>query len=142
MAVDDTFAVVRGYVPNATPDLIAGLLVVGLGLFNWWLGQRCPGTGAAPAPQRSGTESVGPRETVALAAALSINNIGLGFAGGVAGLGYGSAALSIAGFSVTLLWLGEWLSRRLAHPMAAFEWLRLDGNLVLVAVGIVMMLGA
>jgi putative Mn2+ efflux pump MntP len=134
---------VRGYVPPAAPDVIAGLLLVGLGLFNRWFERRRSGTRiAAPGPSEAGPTLIGLRETLTLAGALSINNIGLGFAGGVAGLEYGSVALSIAGFSVTLLWLGEWLSRRLARPRAAFDWLRLDGNLLLVAVGIIMMLGA
>lgn len=133
----------RGYVPAAAPDVIAGLLLAGLGLFNAWLERRGSGRRIkAPEPWRSATEPIDLRETLALASALSINNIGLGFAGGVAGLEYGSVGLSVAGFSVALLWLGEWLSRRLARPMAtAFHWLRLDGNLLLVAVGILMMLG-
>ena len=133
---------VRGYVPTVAPDLIAGSLLVGLGFFNGWLDRRGTGTRiAAPAPSKAAPTVISLRETFALAAALSINNIGLGFAGGVAGLAYGSVALAIAGFSVTLLWLGEWLSRKLTRPLAAFDWLRLDGNLLLVAVGIIMMLG-
>jgi putative Mn2+ efflux pump MntP len=134
---------VRGYVPTAAPDLIAGLLLVGLGLANSWFERRSSGTRlAARGPSGTGLTLIGLRETLTLAGALSINNIGLGFAGGVAGLEYGWVALSIAGFSVTLLWLGEWLSRKLARPLAAFDWLRLDGNLLLVAVGLIMMLGA
>jgi putative Mn2+ efflux pump MntP len=133
---------VRGYVPTAAPDVIAGLFLVGLGLFNMWFERRKTGTPiAALGPSRAGPTPIGLRETLILAGALSINNIGLGFAAGVAGLAYGSVALSIAGFSVTLLWLGEWLSRKLARPLAAFDWLRLDGNLLLVAVGIIVMLG-
>jgi putative Mn2+ efflux pump MntP len=132
----------RGYVPTAAPDVIAGLLLVGLGLFNRWLERRRPVTLiAAPRSRRNGTDSIDLGETLALAGALSINNIGLGFAGGIAGLEYGSVAISVAVFSVTLLWVGEWLSRQLARPMAALDWLRLDGNLLLVAIGIVMMLG-
>jgi putative Mn2+ efflux pump MntP len=133
---------VRGYVPTVAPDVVAGALLVGLGFFNGWLERRESGTRiGAPGPSRAKPTLIGLRETLTLAGALSINNIGLGFAGGVAGLGYGSVALAIAGFSVTLLWLGEWLSRKLTRPLAAFDWLRLDGNLLLVVVGIVMMLG-
>jgi putative Mn2+ efflux pump MntP len=131
----------RGYVPVAAPDVIAGLLLVGLGLFNAWLERRGSGR-RTPEPRGGATPSIDLRETLTLAGALSINNIGLGFAGGVAGLEYGSVGLSVAGFSMALLWLGEWLSRRLARPMAAaFDWLRLDGNLLLVGVGILMMVG-
>jgi putative Mn2+ efflux pump MntP len=133
----------RGYVPMAAPDRIAGLLLVGLGLFNISL-ERRRFDRQVKTPERtaSGTASIGPHETLALAAALSLNNIGLGFAGGVAGLGYGSVALSVAGFSATLLWLGEWLSRRLARPMAGrFAWFGLNGNILLIAVGIVIAWG-
>jgi putative Mn2+ efflux pump MntP len=133
---------VRGYVPTAAPEFVAGLLLVGLGLLNRWFERRRSGTRiAVPGPGAARPTLIGLRETVTLAGALSINNIGLGFAGGVAGLDYGSVALSIAGFSVMLLWLGEWLSRKLARPLATFDWLRLDGNFLLVAVGVIMMLG-
>ena len=133
----------RGYVPAVSPDTIAGLLLVGLGFVNAGLERRSSRKEIkAPEFQGSGIEPIGMRETLVLASALSINNIGLGFAGGVAGLEYGSVALSVAGFSVALLWLGEWLSRRLARPMAtAFDRLRLSGNLLLIAVGAAMMLG-
>ena len=134
----------RAYVSTAAPNVIAGLLLVGLGFFNAWLERRSSGSPIkAPEASGSGTDFIDLRETLTLASALSINNIGLGFAGGVAGLGYGSVALSVAGFSVTLLWLGEWSSRKLARPVAAlFHWLRLDGNLLVVAVGIIMIMGA
>ena len=133
---------VRGYVPTVAPDVIAGSLLVGLGLFNSWFERRQSRTRIAePGPSKARPTFISLRETLTLAGALSINNIGLGFAGGVAGLAYGSVALTIAGFSVTLLWLGEWLSQKLTRPLAAFDWLRLDGNLLLVAVGIIMMLG-
>jgi putative Mn2+ efflux pump MntP len=133
----------RGYVPAEAPDIVAGLILGGLGLFNAWRERRSSGMRIkVPEPRGRGTKSIDLRETLAVAGALSINNIGLGFAGGVAGLDYGPVALSVGGFSVALLWLGEWLSRRLARPIAAaFHWLRLDGNFLLVAVGILMMLG-
>ena len=50
--------------------------------------------------------------------------------------------LSVAGFSLVLLWLGEWLSRRIASGLAnTSRWLQLDGNFLLVAVGGLMILG-
>jgi putative Mn2+ efflux pump MntP len=133
----------RGYVPTAAPDVFAGLLLIGLGVLGVWLERRRSGRQIKlPASRGSDSRSIDLRETLALSGALSMNNIGLGFAGGVASLGSGSVALSVAGFSVTLLWLGEWLGRKLARPMVAgFDWLQLVGNLLLVAVGIVMMLG-
>jgi len=81
-------------------------------------------------------------ESLTLAGAMSINIIGLGFAGGVAGLGLGPVAITVAGFSVLLLWLGEWSSRAVALPTATrLGWLQLNGNLLIVAAGVLMLLG-
>ena len=124
------------------PDILGGLLLVALGLFNVWRerrGRRVAGPAVAPAPARA---AIGLRETLVLAAGLSLNNIGLGFAGGIAGLGALPVTLSVAGFSVTLLWLGEWLSGRTTRTPGALAWLPIDGNLLLVAVGVLVMLGA
>lgn len=123
---------------TAAPDIVGGLLLAGLGLFNIWRERG----GRAPAPPAATPGRVGLRETLVLAAGLSLNNIGLGFAGGIAGLAAAPVALSVAAFSVLLLWLGEWLSGRSARPPGALAWLRLDGNLLLVAVGVLVMLGA
>jgi len=133
----------QGYMPKGASDVIAGSLLIGLGLFNLRTERRGLGRRAgSPAATESPMASIDLRETLALAGALSINNIGLGFAGGVAGLGQGPVGLSVAGFSVVLLWLGEWLSRRITSGLAAASgWLQFDGNLLLVAVGILMMLG-
>ena len=132
----------HGYIPAGASDVIGGLLLIGLGLFNVWAERRGPGMRAeTPDPTEGALTSIDLRDTLALAGALSINNIGLGFAGGVAGLGAGPVGLSVAGFSVLLLWLGEWLSRGIMSGPAAFRWLQLDGNLLLVAVGGLMILG-
>jgi len=133
----------HGYIPQGASDAIAGLLLAGLGLFNIWAERRRPGGRAdTPASTDTTTASIDLRETLALAGALSINNIGLGFAGGVAGLGPAPVGLSVAGFSVVLLWLGEWLSRSIRSGLAkTSRWLQLDGNLLLVAAGGLMILG-
>ena len=133
----------RGHAPTSTPDLFAGLLLVGLGLSNAWRERSSSNSqNHATDPRGAGFKSITLRETLVLAGALSMNNIGLGFAGGVAGLDYGWVTLSVAGFSVTLLWLGEWLGRERVSSLAnKFNWLRVDGNLLLVAVGVAMMLG-
>ena len=128
---------------TSAPDVIGGLLLVGLGLFNIWQDRRRPlraVEAAAPGNARAGF--IGLRETVVLAAGLSLNNIGLGFAGGIAGLAAAPVALSVAGFSIALLWLGEWLSGRSARTLGGLAWLPLDGNLLLVAVGVLVILGA
>jgi hypothetical protein len=66
----------------------------------------------------------------------------LGLAGGIAGLDYIPVILSVAGFSVLLLWLGQWLSRTVALPLTArFGWVGVDSNLLIIAVGIIVMAG-
>lgn len=133
----------RGYLPELLPDILAGLLLVALGLMNIWLDRRRRGRASERAKIDAPVGSaIGWRETLAVAAALSINNIGLGLAGGIAGLRHGPVALSVAGFSVLLLWLGQHLSRAVALPSTgAFGWLPLDGNILIIAVGLLMTLG-
>src|SRR5579872_3034128 len=121
----------HGYLPAKLPDIAAGLLLMSLGLFNIWIERRRP-EGPMNLPSLRQTPAKRPDflETLTLAGAMSINNIGLGFAGGIAGLGLGPVAISVAGFSILLLWLGEWSSRAVALPIATrFGWLQLDGNL-------------
>jgi len=133
----------QGYLPPKLPDVAAGLLLIGLGFFNIWLERRGPeGRMRLPLPRRALAKRPDVLETLTLAGAMSINNVGLGFAGGIAGLANGPVAISVAGFSILLLWLGEWLSRSVALPLTKrLGWLQLDGNLLIVAVGVLMLLG-
>ena len=133
----------HGYLPPKLPDVAAGLLLIGLGFFNIWIERRGPeGRMRLPLPRRALAKRPDVLETLTLAGAMSINNVGLGFAGGIAGLANGPVAISVAGFSILLLWLGEWLSRSVALPLTKrLGWLQLDGNLLIVAVGVLMMLG-
>jgi putative Mn2+ efflux pump MntP len=133
----------HGYLPAKLPDIAAGLLLMGLGLSNIWIERRKP-EGQMNLPSRTQAPTKRPDflETLTLAGAMSINNMGLGFAGGIAGLGLGPVAISVAGFSILLLWLGEWLSRAVALPIATrVGWLQLDGNLLIVAAGVLMLVG-
>jgi putative Mn2+ efflux pump MntP len=133
----------RDYVPLGSPDVVAGLLLVGLGLLNMWFELRTYRRQVVAAERTARTAPyISFNETLALSGALSINNIGLGFAGGIAGLGYGLVAFSVAAFSVALLWMGEWASRGIEGLWGGvFRRRWLDGNLLIVAVGIVMMWG-
>jgi len=133
----------RGYMSVALPDLLAGSLLVVLGLANVWLDRRKRGRPLlAPGRGADRGASIGLKEALTLAAALSINNIGLGLAGGIAGLDYIPVILSVAGLSVLLLWLGQWLSRTVALPLTArFGWVKVDSNLLIIAVGIIVMAG-
>jgi putative Mn2+ efflux pump MntP len=133
----------RGYMPPEVPNIVAGSLLVGLGCFNIWIERRKAGEEPqVPVGRQTMEKRLGFRETLVLAGALSINNIGLGFAGGFAGLDLGPVALCVGGFSILLLWLGGWLSRVVAFPLnSRFSWLRLDGNLLIVAIGILVLVG-
>jgi putative Mn2+ efflux pump MntP len=133
----------RGYMPPEVPDIVAGSLLIALGFFNIWIESHKAGEEPqVPVGRRTKEKSLSFRETLVLAGALSINNIGLGFAGGFAGLDHGPVALCVGGFSILLLWLGEWLSRMAAFPLSSrFSWLRLDGNLLIVAIGILVLVG-
>jgi putative Mn2+ efflux pump MntP len=133
----------RGYMPVALPDLLAGSLLVVLGLANFWWDRRKRGRPLLiPGRSVGRVTSIGWKEGLTLAAALSVNNIGLGLAGGIAGLDYIPVILSVAGFSVLLLWLGQWLSRTVALPLTArFGWVGVDSNLLIIAVGIIVMAG-
>jgi putative Mn2+ efflux pump MntP len=133
----------RGYMPPEVPDIVAGSLLIALGFFNIWIERRKAGEEPeVPVGRRTKEKSLSFPETLVLAGALSINNIGLGFAGGFAGLDHGPVALCVGGFSILLLWLGEWLSQMVAFPLSSrFSWLRLDGNLLIVAIGILVLVG-
>ena len=135
---------VQGYLPSRLPDIAAGLLLIGLGLANIWIERRRPeGAVRLPVPKEALAKRPDFLETMTLSGAMSINNVGLGFAGGIAGLSNGPVAISVAGFSVLLLWLGEWLSRAVALPLATkLGWLQVDGNLLIVAVGVYMLVAA
>jgi putative Mn2+ efflux pump MntP len=82
-------------------------------------------------------------ETLFLSGTLSINNVGLAIAGGVGGVGYLSAVLSIFCFSVAMLAFGQpvggnftglkLVPRVLCYPMS--------GNAVLALAGLLMPVG-
>ena len=133
----------RGYLSPEVPDIAAGLLLICLGFLSIWIERRKAREKPSILPSSQEKQSpLGLRETVVLVGALSINNVGLGFAGGFAGLDQGPVALSVGGFSILLLWLGEWLSHVVSFPLnPPFKWLRVGGNLLIVAIGILIVLG-
>lgn len=131
----------RGYMPERWPDMTAGLLLMLLGFANAWLDRhrRLSPVGRS---KLNGGVMIGFREMLVLAGGLSLNNIGLGFAGGIADLGAGPVGISVAGFSILLLWLGQYLGGILAIRSRALRWMLLDGNILIVAAGLVMVVGA
>jgi putative Mn2+ efflux pump MntP len=137
-------ASLRRLMPAELPDLAGGVLLVGLGAANIWLERRkarAAANGAAPV-ERVVRAAIGLGETLALAGALSVNNVGLGFAGGIGGLDYGPVGLSVGLFSMLFLWLGMWFSQAIAPRLLPLvRGLPLDGNVLILAVGLLMMAG-
>jgi putative Mn2+ efflux pump MntP len=132
----------RNFMPSTTPDIAAGMMLMLLGLASFWLDRR-KGRREAHAPIPKATEeAIGLRETLVLASALSVNNIGLAFAGGIGGMRYAGVGLSVAFFSVVFLWLGERLSKTLAERAPGLaQRLPVDGNVLVMGIGLLMMMG-
>jgi putative Mn2+ efflux pump MntP len=131
----------RHLIPPAAPDLLGGVILVGLGLRNIWLRRRKGREQPDPNPPIKVGSRIGIGETLTLAAALSVNNLGLGFAGGMGGLHYGAVGVSVGGFSILSLWLGQFFSKASVHLPAPLRGLALDGDVLIVVVGVLMMIG-
>lgn len=126
LVLGDTAAAV---VPERLAALLGGLVLVGIGMWFLldWL--RRPEGESAP-ERRVGTL----RECVSLAAALAVNNAGIGVAAGVSGVSPGWA--SAGNFLVTLaaLYAGRRLGDRLAGKVLGKYAVPLSGVL-LIALG-------
>jgi putative Mn2+ efflux pump MntP len=135
---------IRDMLPLRMPDILGGALLVAFAAWNvYW--ERCGASDrpSVPASRFAQRNSVGMGETLFLSGTLSINNVGLAIAGGIGGVGYLSAALSIFGFSVAMLALGQTVGsnftrvrlvpRVLCYPMS--------GNAVLALAGVLMLVG-
>jgi putative Mn2+ efflux pump MntP len=133
----------RGLMPPAIPDIASGMMLILFGLRSVWVDRLKRGRQTqAHAPTKAAGASIGLRETLVLSSALSINNIGLAFAGGVSGLGYAGTALSVAFFSAAFLWLGGWFSKKMAGRASGLaRCLPFDGNVLVVGVGVLIMVG-
>jgi len=143
----------RQLMPPALPDFAGGLILAGLAGVNIWLDRRKgraagdDGAAAVAGPVAGPVDTILPAaiglgETLTLAGALSVNNVGLGFAGGIAGLDYGAVGLSVGLFSVALLWLGYWFSQAVVPRLPPLvRRLPFDGNILILAVGLLMMAG-
>jgi putative Mn2+ efflux pump MntP len=135
---------IRDMLPSRTPDILGGTLLMVFAAWNVYR-DRIDGSDqpAVPASRFATRKTVGIGETFFLSGTLSINNVGLAIAGGVGGVGYLSAALSIFCFSLALLAFGQiaggnftrlkLASRVLCYPMS--------GNAVLALAGLLMLVG-
>ena len=134
---------IREALPPKTPDIVGGSLLILLAGLSFYAERRGSGDSASRALHRFATRTrVGFSETLFLAAALSINNIGLAIAGGIGGVTYRGAALAIAGFSIAMLALGQHMGSsviRVRLPPLARSCL--NGNAILALAGIFMLAG-
>jgi putative Mn2+ efflux pump MntP len=135
---------IRDMLPSRMPDIVGGALLVVFAAWNvYWERSGTSDRRSVPTSRFAMRKSVGMGETLFLSGTLSINNVGLAIAGGVGGVGYLSAALSIFCFSVAMLALGQAVGgnftrvklvpRVLCDPMS--------GNVVLAFAGVLMLVG-
>lgn len=132
--------VVRKDIIPTAPNLVGGSLFIAMALWGMWRDQTNV-EGALRLPDLEGGGQANFRETLFLAAALSVNNIGLAFAGGLGAIGYGAALTSIFGFSMALLSFGWTIGARFNHPSLWVLNGPLLGNAILVCVGVMMLFG-
>lgn len=135
---------IREILPSRTPDLLGGALLLVFATWNFYQ-ERGGASGRQPATISRFAErtSVGMGESLFLSGTLSINNVGLAVAGGIGGVGYTSAALSIFCFSVAMLALGQAAGSNVLKFSAIPQVLRypISGNAVLALAGILMLAG-
>jgi putative Mn2+ efflux pump MntP len=133
---------IRAMLPSGMPDMLGGALLLVFAAWNVYRDRT--GIPARPSFRFNFARrtSVDIGESLFLAGTLSINNVGLAIAGGIGGVGYISAGLSIFSFSVAMLALGQavgsnftevrWVPGMLRHPMSGNAVLALAGALMLV----------
>jgi putative Mn2+ efflux pump MntP len=135
---------VRMLLPSGLPDLLGGGLLIGFAAWNFYTETAAGGENPRmPMSRFIGRSDVGLRETLFLSATLSINNFGLAIAGGIGGVGYVPTALSIFGFSVAMLAVGQILGRGFSRARSVPLALRSPayGNAVLALAGCLMLAG-
>ena len=125
------------------PDLLGGSLLLLLAGWGLYAEQRgIDGSGFRALGRFAGWPRVGLAETLVLAAALSINNIGLAIASGIGGVNYRSAAVAIGGFSIVMLALGQAIGSRVVRiRLPRLARCCLNGNAVLALAGLFMLAG-
>ncbi len=131
---------VRQMLPPAMAGIVGGFLLIALAAWSFW--RRPPGAEMAPeAGARDSQVRFG--ESLVLAFALSVNNIGLAIGEGIGGVGYAMAAVSVFGFSVAMLVLGLAAGSNAMRLGRAHAALRspVIGNGLLALAGLLMLAG-
>ena len=135
---------IRERLPSRMPDILGGALLLVFAAWNFYQ-ERTRVSDWPPVlhsrfPNRT---SVGMGECLFLSGTLSINNVGLAIAGGIGGVHYISAALSIFCFSVVMLALGQAVGANFTGMRSVPQVLRypMNGNAVLALAGVLMLAG-
>jgi putative Mn2+ efflux pump MntP len=135
---------IRDLLPSRMPDILGGTLLVVFAAWNVY--RERPGASAfssMPISRFAERKSLGMVESLFLSGALSINNVGLAIVGGIGGVSYVSAAMSIFCFSMAMLALGQTVGSNFTRARSVPRVLRypMSGNAVLALVGILMLAG-
>ena len=135
---------VRDALPPRLPDLLGGMLLVLLAVASVaaeHIGKIVPF--ARPLERFASRATVGPGESLLLAASLSLNNIALAVAGGIGGVTYATTAACIFGLSMLMLALGQAIGTSLTRLRWVSSLLRysLGGNAALAMAGALMLAG-
>lgn len=128
--------ILRAYFFPNSPSWLSGALLMVLAV---WSAYKQPHAEDA-IPVDVNREFTTLYESLYLALALSINNIGLALAGGIGSLDYTTVAVSIFGFSIVMLEVGQLGGLKLVK-IGGFLSHPLLGNLVLFCAGVMMTIG-
>jgi putative Mn2+ efflux pump MntP len=135
---------IRDLLPSRMPGILGGTLLVVYAAWNVYRERPdASDLSSIPISRFAERKSVGMVESLFLSGALSINNVGLAIAGGIGGISYVSAAMSIFCFSVAMLALGQTVGSNFTRARSLPRVLRypLSGNAVLALAGILMLAG-
>ncbi len=135
---------IREMLPSRMPDILGGVLLLLFAAWNFYRERTgASGRSQVPTSRFTARASVGMGESLFLAGSLSINNVGLAVAGGIGGVGYIAAALSIFFFSLAMLALGQALGSNFTRVRSVPQVLRypISGNAVLALAGVLMLAG-
>ena len=134
----------REMLPPRMPDILGGALLLIFAAWNFYsertrVSDRPPVT-VSGFPKRT---FVGLGESVFLSGTLSINNMGLAVAGGIGGVRYIPAALSIFCFSVAMLALGQAVGSNFNRVRSVPQLVRhpMSGSAALALAGVLMLAG-
>jgi putative Mn2+ efflux pump MntP len=135
---------IREILPPGSPDMLGGALLMAFAAWSFYR-ERAEASAWTPVPILKSAEgaSVGTGESLFLSGTLAINNVGLALAGGIGGVGYVVAGLSIFGLSIVMLASGQAIGSNITRLQVIPQIWRhpTSGNAVLALAGVLMIAG-